>query len=427
MELGPAEPITDSIQVEGEQEQNIKCLTGASKLQSNEKNSQHVRREASEVKNQLNHNKFVDREKKLKSDQDKVAELLLKARREAKRRRHWCFHCDQAFNISSKFTEHLHKRHPGQFSFCKHGGWCTKVFRTEEEKKQHVLRDHTSTKNKKCEFCHREYVSVKLALHMREFHNNFIRCRYRYCGTYFRFKEEEQKHRELFHAPEKNKQKCIFCGLHYTSGSLQRHLKLKHGPELPSAFKCTFHCLEYFLTKSDLDGHIASVHKKVIVRKEFKCIYCKKLCTFKKGLHDHIKRCHGDVKIRCKLYGCAYYFHTQSECEDHLELVHKNLEDKKFQCAHCSFRTDLKNNFEIHWARIHETSKIPCPKCGKIFSSSVSLKFHLKRTHTQLKSCEYCNLKVVHLREHQILDKCKKCLQILPCVQTAWLHSIKVC
>ena len=68
------------------------------------------------------------------SDQDnEESSPSFKARRPSNRR-HQCFRCDQTFNLRSKFNDHLHTHHAGQFSECKHNGWCTKVFPTDEKK-----------------------------------------------------------------------------------------------------------------------------------------------------------------------------------------------------------------------------------------------------------------------------------------------------
>jgi hypothetical protein len=361
------------------------------------------------------------------SDPDEESGPSYKVQRPSNRR-HKCFRCDQAFNVRSKFTDHLHTHHAGQFSECKHKGWCTKIFRTDEEKTEHVLKDHKT--EKKCNFCHRKYPSKLASLHMSVYHSNLnlLRCKYYNCGFYFRSDVEKLKHQELFHVAGDRQIKCIFCGVYLLPNSLRRHLKNIHKSQLPNAFKCTFHCFRYFLTKEELNEHIASFHKKaVIMRQEYKCIYCNQTYPHKSGVHNHITRCHQDIKIRCKFYGCGQYFHTQTKYKAHLEQVHRKVEEeKRFQCSECNFRTEFKNNFEVHWLKVHEAGNIPCPKCKKCFNSSVALKSHLSRTHTDPELCEHCHTKFVHLRNHQERSKCKNCQLDIMCIQSALLHS-KVC
>jgi len=362
------------------------------------------------------------------SDQDnEESSPSFKARRPSNRR-HQCFRCEQAFNLRSKFNDHLRTHHAGQFSECKHKGWCTKIFQTDEEKNEHVLKDHNSIK--KCKFCHVKYVSKKASVHMSLYHSNLnlIRCNYRVCNNYFRSNEEKLKHQELEHLAGERHIRCIYCGVLVLKESIRRHFKNKHKSQLKNAFKCTFHCIMYFLTKEELDHHMGSFHKApVLVRQEFKCIYCKQTYPHKQGLHSHITRCHEDIKIRCKFYGCAQYFRTQKKYKAHLEEVHRKVEEeKRFQCSECSFRTDFKNNFETHWLKVHEACNLPCPKCEKHFNSSVALKSHLERSHAEPILCEHCHTKFVHIRNHQQQSKCNNCQLDLMCIQSALLHS-KVC
>jgi hypothetical protein len=112
------------------------------------------------------------------SDQDnEESSPSFKARRPSNRR-HQCFRCDQTFNLRSKFNDHLHTHHAGQFSDCecKHNGWCTKVFPTDEKKNEHQLKDHNPIKKMRilpCKICLK-----KASIHMSLYHRNLnlIRC-----------------------------------------------------------------------------------------------------------------------------------------------------------------------------------------------------------------------------------------------------------
>lgn len=263
---------------------------------------------------------------------------------------------------------------------------------------------------------------------MNEYHRKLklVRCNNYHCNTFFRTKKEERQHTEHAHAAGNNQLKCIFCGISMLKTCMRRHLKNIHKSKLRKAFKCTFHCLRYFLTKEERDDHITSFHKKVAkVKKEFKCIYCKRMYPNKKCLQNHVTRSHAH-KIHCNLYGCGQYFLTRTKLKDHKEQVHQNEAEKNYQCAECSFRAEFRNNFEAHWFKVHQVGNIPCPKCEKRFKSSISLKGHLQRSHAELKLCKHCNESFVHIREHQIQSTCKLCQQDLFCIRSAMLHS-RVC
>jgi len=69
---------------------------------------------------------------------------------------HQCFLCDhRAFDKHQGVVEHMRSKHAGQFVQCKHNGMCARMFRTEEEKEKHVLKDHKPMVN--CDFCPRTY------------------------------------------------------------------------------------------------------------------------------------------------------------------------------------------------------------------------------------------------------------------------------
>jgi hypothetical protein len=156
-----------------------------------------------------------------------------------------------------------------------------------------------------------------------------------------RTEEENEKHEQAIHAAGKKgkKPKCIFCGL--LTHSMWNHLKNKHKSQLPHAFKCTFNCSKfaYFLTEDERAKHIARVHtKRALVRKEVKCIYCKKILLDSNLLNMHVKYFHYEYKLKCKFNGCSRYFHTQIRADAHFEQRHRKKEDKKiFKCSKCDY------------------------------------------------------------------------------------------
>jgi len=336
-----------------------------------------------------------------------------------------CFLCDAVHSNRRGLVDHMHRVHPGQFFECKHrSGKCARVFRTEEEKMEHVLNDHIPSR--KCSFCHRTFHKSGLAAHMENYHKseNLIRCSNRSCGTYFRSNEEKQKHDQLIHAG-KGKKLCIFCGLFIFYNNMVQHFKYKHKHQVASAFKCTFRCGEYFLTEAERDEHVG-VHTKVAkVRQEVVCIYCNKICADKEALLSHSKHNHSDITIQCRIRGCSLFFLTQTQLDAHFEQVHRKKEDnKRFRCSMCDYRSIEISKLNSHLALMHGNKNKPCLKCGKCFISTEALKFHLNVSHAESKICEHCNRSMKYLHGHQIQSKCKECQQILPCRQSAQLHSM---
>lgn len=329
---------------------------------------------------------------------------------------------------------------------------CRVEFSSKEDKKKHqedvhslIMDRRRLTKKpqrvehqikhglRKCEFCiktSRTYPTGRMLEHLRKFHEGetFVRCSYLLCSTFFRSEEEKQKHEELIHAGA-NKTKCIFCNLFFPNSTMTSHLKYSHKSQYPNAFKCTFPCSTYFLTELERDRHIDSVHKKLKLRQEVECIYCNKLCTDKILLRNHIRICHSDVKIRCKMQQCNQFFLTQTQSDAHYNEVHRKREEKKkLRCSECDFRSNKLSNVKKHAIRNHKSKDIPCPnvKCSKLFSSAYALTDHLRYSHAELKTCQHCKMKLVEFKYHQMQAKCKKCQRLLPCVRKAQQHY-KVC
>jgi hypothetical protein len=346
-------------------------------------------------------------------------------------RQHRCMLCNCAFNSRQYMVQHMHKKHAGLFIICKHNGQCAEIFRTEAEKSEHI-REVTNNKKGKllnCDFCSLMYCKRDHTKHLKIHHknDNLFPCSYRLCSTHFRSEVQKQNHEAVVHASTK-KQKCIFCNLFFTETAILRHYRMKHTTLLANAFKCKFRCRRYFLTEADRDEHIASAHKiKVVVRAEVKCLYCNKTYIDKRVMQQHINKRHSAVKILCKFFGCGQYFYTQPEAEKHFEQQHQKIEEnKKYRCLKCNYRSACKKSIKCHIFQIHGEKNLHCPKCSKCFSSSFTLKNHVKRAHSPPKVCPHCNNSYLIIRMHLKQEKCKKCQKVLLCLRLAQLHK-KLC
>jgi hypothetical protein len=342
-----------------------------------------------------------------------------------------CMLCNCSYTIGYKMVKHMHKKHAGLFIACKHNGRCTKIFRTEAEKSEHILElKKNNEKLEECNFCDKLYVQKHKISHLKIYHknDNLIGCGYSRCFSYFRSEKEKQNHEALVHASTK-KSKCIFCNLFYPAHTMLFHFRSMHKSLIPSAFKCKLNCRCYFLTEADLNEHIASVHNNYFMRQEVQCIYCNKIYSDKYTLRGHIENIHPMVKIRCRFRGCIQYFHTQNKADTHFVQQHKKIvNNKKFQCLKCNFRSASKGDYKHHISQMHGDFSIPCPKCSKRFRSSATLDTHLAVTHKPPKACPHCNrsYSFASLKFHLKQEKCKRCNKVLLCVLTAKLHK-RVC
>jgi hypothetical protein len=210
------------------------------------------------------------------------------------------------------------------------------------------------------------------------------------------------------HASTK-KDKCIFCFKFFHEGSLSHHYRRKHKTLFANAYKCKFHCRRYFLTEADCEEHTASAHTECLIRAEAMCLYCNKICIDKRVMQQHINKCHSAVKILCKFFHCGQYFHTQTEADKHFEQQHQKMEEnKKYCCLKCNYRSVYQKNFTFHISRMHGDKILLCTKCSRCFSSSVTLKVHIKQAHSPQKICPHCNITHSNISMHLKQEKVQK-------------------
>ena len=340
-----------------------------------------------------------------------------------------CLLCNCIFVYHHSMLQHMKKHHAGLFIICKHNGRCSQVFLTEAQKAKHILELTNSDKLKKCDFCQIMYNKESGKSHFKMHHknDNLIRCSYSTCSSYFRSAAEKQNHEALVHAI-KEKRKCIFCKLFFSDHSMLQHFHNKHKSLFPSAFKCKFHCVRYFLTEAELKIHVASVHGTYFMRSEVQCIYCNKICIDKYVLCCHINRNHSVVKIQCKIRGCNQYFLTQTQADEHFEQQHQKIEDNKiFKCLKCNYGSANRGLLKLHISRKHGDKILPCSKCTKHYRCSRALAIHIKSAHSSPKACPHCkSSNLLNMRMHLKQEKCKRCQKVLLCVRSAQMHK-KLC
>jgi KRAB domain-containing zinc finger protein len=348
---------------------------------------------------------------------------------ESSKLQHRCMLCNCCYTLCSNLMQHMHKKHTGLFIQCKHNHHCTKIFRTETEKSEHLLELKIKIVSLgKCDFCDKVLYDREVLNHMQTYHKgeNLVRCSYHPCSIFFRSEVEKQNHEALVHATIE-KRKCIFCDLLFPPYAMFQHLIAKHKSLLTSAFKCKYKCKRYFLTEAELNEHIASVHETCLVRSEVKCIYCNKICTDKNVLNSHIYNNHSLVRIRCKFYGCNQYFHTQTLADEHFEHQHLETEEnKRFHCLNCNFRAAHRGPLKIHISRMHGDKILQCSRCTKRFSTDYTLKNHVKSVHASLKECPHCNNRYLGIKAHLKQEKCNTCQKVLLCARSAQVHK-KMC
>jgi hypothetical protein len=329
-----------------------------------------------------------------------------------------CILCTKSYCSNSSLLIHLRNKHANEFFVCEYNGRCGKVFKTEEERKSHVLDVHESDpKLAKCIYCKKMY--FELFKHMHRHHNlEAIKCKY--CATYFHSEEDREKHHvEVHESDTKEKSQCTICGKFVSSNAMYRHMRRMHDIDLVSgnkskssysecpycdakvkslgdhisryhksiAIRCNkVKCKTYFLSDEERRQHVLNVHSTAtkVMKKKVQCLYCGKEIV---NYFRHVKEKHAKIDIRCKYYKCVSYFNSSNERVKHYLEKHAVTEQLKwFSCNKCSFKSISSQNLKIHSERIHGNAILKCALCFKTYKSECSFKVHVNTVHCKRKS-----------------------------------------
>ena len=188
---------------------------------------------------------------------------------------------------------------------------CSKGYPLKSHLSNHIFMAHTRKKNKKCDFCGKNFFNLHMHL-VKHFGNFYIKNEKLYqcvkCDNVYIELEDFMNHAtesDCFKKPKKSnlskksnessekiykssKSKCDQCnGLFVNKTGLSTHIKLVH--EKIRSVKCDI-CNRSLFTKFDLKVHITKVHNK---SKMYKCDFCdQSFDTKKKGLEKHIAEVH---------------------------------------------------------------------------------------------------------------------------------------
>jgi len=120
------------------------------------------------------------------------------------------------------------------------------------------------------------------------------------------------------------------------------------------------------------------------------CNTCGK--TFKLGriLKEHMNL-HNDPLYSCEYSECKRKFHLKANLKAHIDVVH--LKKKKIPCLVCGKFFYNQSTLRSHMEH-HNTDRHVCEHCSSCFSSSKSLKDHIKFKHSNpdfLPKCTICH------------------------------------
>ncbi|XP_065346538.1 zinc finger protein PLAG1-like [Cloeon dipterum] len=175
------------------------------------------------------------------------------------------------------------------------------------------------------------------------------------------------------------------------------------------------------------------------------CFYCGNSYN---QLMEHVKLMHKEA-IKCGIWGCATFFHTEEEKEQHMQQVshekrRKPCERKEIRCKFCddvhlfaSWKT-----WRCHMSQAHPEFSVACSHhgCKEIFKSKSELILHVNSWHKrheqglnqdvyQCKHCEFSTTIKYRLRQHveakhmPKIFKCDSCDAKFGSILLVKLHS----
>ena len=324
-----------------------------------------------------------------------------------------CDLCGKEFLSPNSIKYHLDSHHERNKLNCE---FCNKTFIKIHEFENHLtVHKNNGKKDFKCELCGKDFETQRsLSVHVKSLHfqsEDYFKCSK--CDKAFASKYLYNRHLTRIHK-EAFEFQCHICEKVFISkANLVKHKEVFHETNT----KCTV-CGKQFADSARLKIHQKIVHTEIRKEKQFKCKSCEREYFTKKGLVDHIREFHEDIrKYECNL--CDRKFHRPRQLRIHIEQDHEGLKKK---CDFCN--KFFKGTFIAkHVSRIHEKKKDhKCIKCNDSFYAKKELEVHMKTTHQSINyiTCQECNkeiketslknhIKSVHenLKNHKC-DLCKK-------------------
>ena len=146
----------------------------------------------------------------------------------------------------------------------------------------------------------------------------------------------------------------------------------------PLKKKCLYICKDCnftFKTKQSLDNHMVENHK---TEEKIGCTLCPKYFS-KHYLKSHMTRGAHRIKKACSVCGKSV-----SKLKDHMETLHRNDSEKRFQCDQCSKGFWHTGQLRNHKMNIHLKLKpYSCRfECSQSYNDKSNRNQHEKRAHT---------------------------------------------
>lgn len=120
----------------------------------------------------------------------------------------------------------------------------------------------------------------------------------------------------------------------------------------------------------------------------YQCVQCDQTFISKWNLTSHMNRMHGegDEEVQCEMCDMRM---PRRLLANHIKVKHDLV---RYQCDICEALFTTASSMESH-RRLHleETPRVPCPECGKTFSSLSNMNMHYANKHQgRCWECDLC-------------------------------------
>lgn len=214
-----------------------------------------------------------------------------------------CALCDECFESPKKLRQHFIKHSMGPTS--KSQIRLNSVFETcivcgskisEMKMDNHLCVQGESVS---CEYCSREFISIKLILkHLEGCHDGqMYSCKE--CPQSFRMQTLMDRHRK-YHTRELMEFVCMKCSQSFPCAESLEHHASFHANEESEMHLCEL-CGKSFSRSCNLESHLKTHGERI-----YKCIDCPARFKFRRYLIRHSK-IHSKIKEKCNVCGVIMY------------------------------------------------------------------------------------------------------------------------
>ena len=251
--------------------------------------------------------------------------------------------------------------------------FCPSTFKTWDEHKQHLDRNHNGVFRYTCGHCGFNHFPT-----YNEFVNHKTMC--------LIYKPTEVV--ETY--PEGKHVSCTICYEKINANwvHVRAHLRENHTAH---GSPCKI-CKEVYFSERSLKEHVKSTHMKT-----FQCNQCEKAFSTGAKLRAHQKGSHGeDRNYICNQ--CGKDFATKSILSLHIRFVHEGFRhvsqtsQKLITCEKCG-KGIKECRYAYHKKKCHSEESYPCPECGTTFVHPHFLRAHITNIHT-FATCDICGEQV---------------------------------